>query len=213
MNLKVSFKDCGKSFNRQWLFRNVNCAFNVNEKWAFLGSNGSGKTTLTMLIAAQTWPTEGAIQWDYNNQTLQAAQAFSIVSLASPAMELPEEFNLKEIISSHAALKPFSIQNPLDALAELCEFDHKTLMKPIANFSSGMKQRVKLCLAAFTDTPILILDEPLTNLDKSGALVFQNILDNYTQNRLLIIASNREDEYGICNRFIQLSPGGHVEIK
>lgn len=208
--MRITLENCGKSYNRQWLFRNLSCTLQQGEKWAFLGSNGSGKSTLTLILAAQVWPTEGSIKWETQGKNIDPSQVFSHIALASPALELPEEFSLKEMVDMQGRLKPFSIVNPLEAIAQLCEFNAKTLVKPVANFSSGMKQRVKLCLAAMAQTPILVLDEPLTNLDKAGAVVFEKILENYTQNRLLVIASNRQDEYGICDKFLTIKSDGVV---
>lgn len=208
----IELNNCGKSYNRQWLFRNVNCQLKTGEKWAFLGPNGSGKSTLSLMLAAQVWPTEGNIHWQTETGKMDAHKVFSQIALASPAMELPEEFSLTEIIEMHTRAKPFAVENPLQTMASLCGFDQKTLKKSVGNFSSGMKQRVKLCLAAFSKTPVLLLDEPLTNLDTAGNKVFEKIIDSYTHDRLLVIASNREDEYYACNKYIKIEPGGSVIV-
>lgn len=184
----------------------------MGEKWAVLGSNGSGKSTLALMVAAQVWPTEGEVKWTQNDTEIDPQKVFSFVSLASPAMELQEEFTLNEIIEMHGRIKPFSSPNALEEIAELCKFDSVTCNKEVGNYSSGMLQRVKLCLAAFTDTPVLILDEPLSNLDGAGHELFEQILENFTQNRLLLIASNNEAEYRSCNRYLRLLAGGSVVV-
>jgi ABC-type multidrug transport system ATPase subunit len=208
----IQLDNCGKSFNRNWLFRNINCQLNAGEKWAFLGNNGSGKSTLTLMLIAQVWPTEGKVTWSKNGSPIDASDVYSQISLASPAMELLEEFSLKEIVEMQARLKPFLMPNPLEEMASLCGFENKTINKSLATFSSGMKQRVKLCLAGMADTQLLALDEPLTNLDAEGAKVFHTIIEKYAGNRILVIASNREDEYQICNRFIKINADKSIEI-
>lgn len=63
-----------------------------------------------------------------------------------------------------------------------------------------MKQRVKLCAALLGNHPLVILDEPLTNLDKAGELVYQTLISEYLGKRALIVASNRDDEWrSYCN--------------
>jgi ABC-type multidrug transport system ATPase subunit len=77
--------------------------------------------------------------------------------------------------------------------------------KQIRYFSSGMKQRLKLAQAFFSDTAILLLDEPCTNLDKQGISLYDQLVKNYSQNRLIIICSNDEEEYSFCNHTLNIN--------
>jgi ABC-type multidrug transport system ATPase subunit len=70
-------------------------------------------------------------------------------------------------------------------------------------YSSGMKQRVKLALALFANTPILLLDEPTNNLDAAGINWYNQMLNQYTQNRITILASNLQYEYASFANQIQ----------
>src|SRR5688572_5480355 len=105
--MQIEFKNCGKSYHRNWLFRHLDATFALGEKWAFLGANGSGKSTLTLMLAAQVWPTEGDVLWNKDANKIESSSVFSVISLASPAMELPEEFSVSEIISMQSRAKPF----------------------------------------------------------------------------------------------------------
>jgi ABC-type multidrug transport system ATPase subunit len=203
----IILKDCGKSFNRHWLFRNLNASFHAGEKWAILGPNGSGKSTLGLLLCGQLTPTEGTIDYICNNTPIPLKDLHLFVSLTSPALELNEDLNTEEIFALHHKLKPMQVANAADVFASMAGYDRKTMKKPIATFSSGMKQRVKLALAVMSDTPLLILDEPFTNLDKSGELFFYALLEKFGQERLLLIASNRAEEYAVCDRSINLASG------
>jgi ABC-type multidrug transport system ATPase subunit len=209
---QIELQNCGKSFNQKWLYKNVSMELKLGEKWAILGPNGSGKSTFTLMLAGQIWPTEGTILRKSNSAVIPENKVHETVALASPALELPEEFTLTEIIQFQKGLKPFSMENPLKTLAEVCGFDKATLNKPLATFSSGMKQRVKLCLAAFAKTPLLILDEPLSNLDEAGAEVYQQLLSEYSANRLVVIASNRPEEYTACTQKLRIGLDGLVSL-
>jgi len=203
----IILKDCGKSFNRHWLFRNLNTTFHSGEKWAILGANGSGKSTLGLLLSGQLTPTEGSIEHIHHRVPVQLKNLHTLVSLTSPALELNEDLNTKEVFALHQKLKPLQTEKGSEIFASMAGFDSKTMQKPIATFSSGMKQRVKLALAVMSDTPLLILDEPFTNLDKSGELFFYALLEKFGQERLLLIASNRAEEYAVCDRSINLASG------
>jgi ABC-type multidrug transport system ATPase subunit len=76
--------------------------------------------------------------------------------------------------------------------------------KQIRYFSSGMKQRLKLAQAFFSNTPVLLLDEPCTNLDKEGVALYRSLLDNYTKDRIVIISSNDPVEYAHCKFVIAI---------
>ena len=80
----------------------------------------------------------------------------------------------------------------------------KSRQKEIRNFSSGMKQRLKLALAILSDVPCVLLDEPCSNLDRQGIAWYQELLSKYTLNRTLIICSNQEYEYEICDKSISI---------
>jgi ABC-type multidrug transport system ATPase subunit len=76
--------------------------------------------------------------------------------------------------------------------------------KQIRYFSSGMKQRLKLIQAFASDTPVLLLDEPCTNLDQDGIALYQSLLQQHTDNRIVIISSNDPMEYAHCTARIAM---------
>jgi ABC-type multidrug transport system ATPase subunit len=64
--------------------------------------------------------------------------------------------------------------------------------------------KVKLTLALFTDTPVLILDEPCTNFDHENNEWYSKIINDYCINQMIIIASNAPHEYSFCNKLINI---------
>ena len=77
--------------------------------------------------------------------------------------------------------------------------------KQIRNFSSGMKQRLKLALAFCADTPLLMLDEPTSNLDAQGVDWYLSLVEKYAAGRLTIICSNQEHEYSFCQHRLSIT--------
>ena len=80
----------------------------------------------------------------------------------------------------------------------------KAVNKQLRYFSSGMKQRLKLAQAFFSNTPVLLLDEPTTNLDADGIALYQNLISHYTKDKLVIVSSNVKQEYDFCEEVIEI---------
>jgi len=202
--MKISLNDIGKKFQRHWIFQNITYNFESPKSYAILGSNGSGKSTLLRLIAGIHNPSNGAISYAFDNQTFLREQLFPHLAYAAPGMEIIEELTLTEFFDFH-----FSFKKPQGGLTskEIISIIglHHSAHKPIADFSSGMKQRVKLAQAIFADTPLLLLDEPCSNLDEAGVQQYADWIKTKTKGRLVIVASNDEREYSFCNETIHLN--------
>ena len=123
--------------------------------------------------------------------------------MAAPYLEVIEEMTATEFLKFHQKFKPLvaglSIQEILSVVG-LTNAAHKQ----IRYYSSGMKQRIKLAQAIFSETPVLLLDEPCTNLDLEGIQLFHHLINNYTHNRLVIVSSNDKQEYGFCENTISI---------
>lgn len=197
---KIVLNNCGKNYHRTWLYRGINIEIPIlpGTSYAILGSNGAGKSTFTLMLAGQISPTEGSLLWQKNGVNISEGQWHEYYSLASPALELPEEFTIEEWFDYHNRLKPFKPNTTVQKIIDLCEFPSKIKDKPLMHYSSGMKQRIKLCLSIFGNEPLSILDEPLTNLDSKGIDLYNHLIEEMKHEKCFIIASNREDEYHFC---------------
>ncbi len=201
---KIILNNCGKNYHRTWLYRGINIEIPIipGSSYAILGSNGAGKSTFTLMLTGQVSPTEGIVTWSENDVLIPEGQWHEYYSLASPALELPEEFTIEEWFNYHNVLKPFKSDISVQKIIDVCEFPSKIRNKPLMHYSSGMKQRIKLCLSIFGNEPLSILDEPLTNLDAKGIELYNKLIDETKNDKCYIIASNREDEYHFCqNKF------------
>ena len=68
-----------------------------------------------------------------------------------------------------------------------------------------MKQRVKLLLALGADVPLLLLDEPTTNLDEQGVEWYQALINKAATTQSVVVASNQPHEYAFCTQNIQVA--------
>lgn len=187
----------GKQFNREWIFRDVDIEIHAGSSVAILGANGSGKSTLLQIISGSLSPSKGEITYHHNSSKVSLENLYKYIVFVAPYLELPEELTLEEIIQFHFAFKEIQSGLSEKELITILNLDHAKT-KQIRYFSSGMKQRLKLALAFFSDVPLLLLDEPTSNLDSSGISWYKMLINNYSKNKTIIVCSNQEQEYDFC---------------
>jgi len=203
-NMTITLQNIGRRFNRDWIFRGVDHTFTSGESYAILGPNGSGKSTLLQVLNGSLSPSVGTISYTYEDKPVEVDKIFEYLSLAAPYLELIEEFTLAEMIDLHFKFKPYKSGIDKNAVIDVLGMEANK-NKLIKYFSSGMKQRLKLALAFCADTPILMLDEPTSNLDAQGVEWYLGLVGKYAMNRLTIICSNQEHEYGFCGNRLNIS--------
>src|SRR5690606_2507923 len=104
----------------------------------------------------------------------------------------------------HHKIKGFGNKYLPEEMLDILYLQHSA-NKYVKDFSSGMKQRLKLGLAILNNSSILILDEPCSNLDEQGVEWYQKILKEHCNNRLVLIGSNNsKSEIFLCNDQINL---------
>jgi len=199
--MEITLEHISKRFQRYWIFKDVNYSFTAPNAYALLGPNGCGKSTLLRIVAGMQSASLGKVLFSDNGKTIPANEVFSKICFSAPGMEIVEELTLREFLDFH-----FSFKRPLpglsiDKIIELCNLKN-AVNKPIGDYSSGMKQRVKLAQAIFSDTPVLLLDEPCTNLDQQGVEQYREWIETYGKNRMIIVASNDPREYFFCKERI-----------
>ena len=203
--MQIHLSATAKRFNKEWIFSNLEFNFSTGHHYALIGNNGSVKSTLLQIIAGYIGLTKGQINWsDTNNQPIDSSKIYQHISIVAPYLELVEELTALEQIAFHQQFK--SIQPTLSPIELLTKIGlNKAADKQIRNFSSGMKQRLKLALAIFDQAPILLLDEPCSNLDKEGVKTYQQLIQDYALHKLIIVASNDIQEYSFCDQQLALT--------
>jgi ABC-type multidrug transport system ATPase subunit len=195
--MEIVLRNAGKRYRLDWIFREVDYIFRPGERYALLGPNGSGKSTLLKVLSGQLSPTRGQVSFVRDGQTLDPDLVYRAISYAGPYIELIEEFSLEEAIAFHSGLKPLLPGLTPEAVFDLLALP-RARTKELRYFSSGMKQRVKLALAICSDTPVLLLDEPATNLDLAAIDWYKTMVERFAGERLVIIASNDPGDAAFC---------------
>ena len=207
--MKIALSDAGKRFNRDWIFRHFTYSFEKGKAYAITGPNGSGKSTLLQVLSGSMYFNEGNIQYSMFNAFTESWGQCSIeeiyrqVSICAPYLEVVEEMTLKEFLDFHHGFKPFLPGISTDSIISTLGLE-KAVTKQIRYYSSGMKQRVKLAQCIFSDTAIVLLDEPCTNLDAAGIELYHRLVDKYCKDRLVVVSSNDEVEYKFCEERIDM---------
>jgi ABC-type multidrug transport system ATPase subunit len=203
--MQIQVTAASKRFNQEWIFSNLDFSFTTGQHYALIGNNGSGKSTLLQIIAGYIGLTKGQINWvNEVGENIDSSNIFQHISIAAPYLELVEEFTALEQIAFHQQFKPLqSGLSPIELLAKIGLANAAD--KQIRNFSSGMKQRLKLALAIFDQAPILLLDEPCSNLDQEGIQTYHQLMQANAMHKLIIVASNDPQEYQFCKQQLSLS--------
>jgi ABC-type multidrug transport system ATPase subunit len=202
--MKISLDGVSKRYQRHWVFRNITAEVASASSLAILGQNGSGKSTLLRMLAGMQPPTAGSIQHTLGAATIPQPELFRYLSFCAPGVELPEELSFEELLRFHFSFKKLLPGYTLSqVIAETGLQKRRSI--PIADFSSGMRQRVKLAQALFSDTPLVFLDEPCTNLDEAGVAQYLEWIGRLTPGRTVIVASNDPREYSFTENRIRIS--------
>ena len=199
--MKIIGSRLGKRFDRNWVFKDISFEINDREKWAIIGPNGSGKSTLLKTITGATTASSGGLTYELSGNQIAADDFIKRISFSAPYIELPEEFSLYEFLGFHATFSNALI--PVEQMIDRIGYP-KDAHKLIGQYSSGMKQRVRLALNFYFDAELLALDEPTSNLDEAGIKWYQNELIEFAQNKCVIISSNQRYEYEICDHYVHL---------
>lgn len=196
----VEARGLAKKFGRTGIFSDVAFTVATGESFCVTGPNGSGKSTLLKIIAGLMTPTAGSVIHCLGNEIPKAAWLIH-TGYTGPLVNPYDELTALEHINF---IGRRAVDDAIaDSFLERFELDrHRD--KKVRHYSSGMKQRLKLILAVLNDPPVLILDEPGTNLDESGRKLFSSYLDSIRSGRIIIIATNDPAEERLCTGGIRL---------
>jgi ABC-type multidrug transport system ATPase subunit len=201
--MTITLSDSGKRFNRDWIFRHLNYTFLQGNSYAITGPNGSGKSTLLQILSGSMAISEGTINWSMNNTPVDVDHVFKQISMAAPYLEVIEEMTAIEFLQFHQQFKKLLPGISVKEIVNVIGLE-KAANKQIRYYSSGMKQRIKLAQAIFSDTPLLLLDEPCTNLDATGYQLYNSLVNDYANGKTIIVSSNDVNEYSFCEKIISI---------
>ncbi|HWK02955.1 MAG TPA: ABC transporter ATP-binding protein [Puia sp.] len=199
--MRITLIDAGKRFNRDWIFRHLHYEFIAGHTYAITGPNGSGKSTLLQVIGGAIGMSEGSAK--YQDPEISVEQVYKQIAIAAPYLELIEEMTATEFLRFHQSFKPFLPSCAIPDILSQVGLGNAA-HKQIRYYSSGMRQRARLAQAIFSDTPVILLDEPCTNLDSEGIALYRQLIRDYCTGRMVIVSSNDTQEYDFCEKILPI---------
>lgn len=202
----ISVEHVSKSFGPVRALHDVNLRIVPGERVAFVGSNGSGKTTLLRALLGLTRTTGRVVigEYDVAEHPEHALQHVAYVPQIAPPLDAP----VRDVIAAYAALRGIAIGN----IAYQADVMGLRLRKVegvrFRDLSGGQKQKLLAAMALATPAPILVCDEPTSNLDAAARGAFFGALERRGPGNILILCSHREEEVNAyVERVIELREG------
>ncbi|MDW3193199.1 MAG: ABC transporter ATP-binding protein [Cytophagales bacterium] len=200
--MEIQLDHINKRFGKQWIFKKLDYKIESNSTHAICGRNGSGKSTLLKIISGYNTATSGKLVYRKNGQQIELENHITAVNYAAPYQQLLEELTLSEHLKFHFQFKE-SLISPEEIVARV-GLEHAQ-NKFVGDFSSGMKQRLKLGLALFSQGSLLLLDEPTSNLDEQGIAWYKEEILKKKGTCTIIIASNLRYEYDFADHQLTIT--------
>ena len=161
----VVVTDLIKQFGRFAALRGVSASFAASRLYAILGDNGAGKTTLLRSLAGLTRPTRGTVSMLGTKDLRSVCR--QVGYMAHPSL-LYDEMTGMENLRYFARLYGIEDDERCASVIRAVALDPE-LVRPVGQYSQGMRQRMSLARALLNDPKILLLDEPFSNVDVRSA--------------------------------------------
>lgn len=204
--MRVSVDGISKRYDYSWIINDWSYTFASGSLTGVTGRNGSGKSTMIKMLSGYLPPSKGEIVYEHQGNTYDATELYDKVSLVAPYTDLIREFTVKEMFAFHR-----SVRTLIDDLEYEQFSDIVQLPKPrqqIQYYSSGMNQRLQLALHLLSATPLVLLDEPTSYLDKEAKQWTYDLIDTYRRDRTIILSSNDQDDLAITQEVVAVKRTG-----
>ncbi len=200
----LEINNLSKNFGRRLIFRDINYTIRKNTVLGISGNNGSGKSTFMKIVAGVLSPNKGEIVHSINGNKLVDNELFNYIGFVSPYLVLYEEFSAEENLKIFSKIRgiKFNSEYSKELFEKLNLFNRRKEF--VKNYSSGMKQRLKYIFALLHQPELLLLDEPTSNLDSEGKEAVYSIIEKFSEDKIVIIASNEEQDLKYCKELIKL---------
>ena len=188
--MKLSVEKISKNFAEKKIFKDISFELSPGMSAAIVGPNGSGKTTLVRIICGLIRPSSGEVKYIKDNKQILAEDIYNRIGFVGPYLELYEELTARENLMFFAKLK--RVPNAAEKFSSLMNQLNLNGRDDdqVKTYSSGMRQRLKYVFALIGDPEILILDEPISNLDTDGIDRVYDIMNDQKKNNILLLATN-----------------------
>lgn len=193
-----------KYFGRRLVFDGLNLTFKSGNVYGIAGPNGSGKSTLVKIISNIISPTRGKIVHTASQKNIESEKLHDYIGFVSPYLFLYDEFTAEENLIHFSNIRgmKFNKERADYLLNQVNLFDRRNDL--VRGYSSGMKQRLKFIFALLHEPQLIILDEPVSNLDNAGKEIVYRIISEEGKKNLVLVASNEDSDLQLCKEVLNL---------
>lgn len=203
--IQVNVINIYKNFGNRKVLSNVNFSVTHSMIFGITGKNGSGKSTLVKIIAGILSASKGEVIYLIDDKVLHNLTVYKHIGFVSPYLQLYEEFSAIENIQIISKIRGI-LFNKIWADQLLEKFNLLERKNDLVReYSSGMKQRLKYVIALYHNPKLLILDEPISNLDTDGIKIVYETVKEHRLNGSIIIATNDEEDIQLCDSVLDLN--------
>lgn len=207
--MEIRFENLKKRYKGKYALKGFSATLE-NGVYGLLGTNGAGKTTLINLFMGIIKSDGGEIYINGENVRRMGAEFLSNIGYLPQYPQFYRDFTVLEFMRYMCVLKDMDKQQGEARIRELLETVNLTEAagKKIGALSGGMRQRLGIAQAMLNDPGILILDEPTAGLDPRERIRFRNLISQFSEDRVVILATHivSDVEY-IANKILLLHEG------
>lgn len=202
VNLNV--RELKKTFNRRLVFNKLSFEVSSGERIVITGKNGSGKSTLLKILAGVLTESAGSFEYVIDGKKIDRENIYQIVGLVSPYLVMYDEFSAFENLLLISKIRNLKIDgNEINRILDKVGlFERRNDL--VRTYSSGMKQRIKYASAIMHNPLVLLLDEPTSNLDVEGKNFVDDLVFNFRNDGIVLVATNETQDFKFGDRIINL---------
>ena len=204
----IKTENLSKRYGDTLIVKGINLSVMEGTIYGFCGPNGAGKSTTLKMLLGLVRPTEGEISLFGKKMT--AKNRMEILRQSGSLIESPSYYGHltgRENLEILQGLLKVPEEN-VEKVLKIVRLDGQG-KKKVSAYSLGMKQRLAIAQAIMEDPDILILDEPMNGLDKSGVEEMRELfLEMKSKGKVILLAShNREDINILCDEVYEMENG------
>ncbi|HLU66074.1 MAG TPA: ABC transporter ATP-binding protein [Kofleriaceae bacterium] len=192
----VVIRGLTKRFGTQRVLAGVDLELRAGRLCALLGPNGAGKSTLLGILSTLVRPTAGEVSFRAGDRALGGGgELRRIIGVLAHDSFLYGGLTAVENLLFYARLYEVAdAEARAEALLDEVGLEPEARHRPVRTFSRGMVQRVALARALLHDPRVLLLDEPLTGLDRGGAASLVRTLESAVRRGCVVLVVSHDLE-------------------